>query len=76
MPPSPSVALIALAVGGALLVGCGGSIGRYRLEPSGDPSVGPITILRAESSFTPFREIRPEPQVVTAARTHARPVTD
>jgi branched-chain amino acid transport system substrate-binding protein len=51
----------------------GGIIGRYRLEPSGDPDVGPITVLRAGSSFTPFREIRPQPQVVTAARADASP---
>lgn len=49
----------------------GGIIGAYRLGPSGDPDVGPITVLRAESSFTPFREIRPQPQVVTAARADA-----
>ena len=49
----------------------GGIIGAYRLESSGDPDVGPITVLRAGSSFTPFREIRPQPQVVTAARADA-----
>jgi branched-chain amino acid transport system substrate-binding protein len=49
----------------------GGIIGAYRLESSGDPSVGPITVLQAGSSFTPFREIRPQPQVVTAARADA-----
>jgi branched-chain amino acid transport system substrate-binding protein len=53
----------------------GGIIGAYRLEPSGDPSVGPITVLKAGSSFTPFREIRPQPQVVTAARANASPST-
>ncbi|HEY4564856.1 MAG TPA: branched-chain amino acid ABC transporter substrate-binding protein, partial [Thermoanaerobaculia bacterium] len=51
----------------------GGIIGRYRLEPSGDPSVGPVTILRAESSFVPVREIRPDPATVTAARKNASP---
>jgi len=53
----------------------GGIIGAYRLEPSGDPDVGPITVLKAGSSFTPFREIRPDPQVVTAARADASPST-
>ena len=51
----------------------GGVIGAYALETSGDPSVGPITILRAESSFEPFREIRPEASAVTAARADASP---
>jgi branched-chain amino acid transport system substrate-binding protein len=49
----------------------GGIIGAYSLEPSGDPDVGPITVLKAGSNFTPFREIRPDPQVVTAARADA-----
>jgi branched-chain amino acid transport system substrate-binding protein len=51
----------------------GGILGEYRFEASGDPSVGPITILKASSSFQPDREITPKPQIVTAARTSAKP---
>jgi branched-chain amino acid transport system substrate-binding protein len=53
--------------------GGGGLLGHYRIGPSGDPSVGPITILRATSSFQPEREIRPGTAAVTAARDSARP---
>jgi branched-chain amino acid transport system substrate-binding protein len=45
----------------------GGILGPYTLEDSGDPSVGPITVFEAESTFKPFREIRPKPDVVKAA---------
>jgi branched-chain amino acid transport system substrate-binding protein len=51
----------------------GGILGPYRIEASGDPSVGPITILKASSSFQPDKEITPNPRVVTAARLSAKP---
>jgi branched-chain amino acid transport system substrate-binding protein len=51
----------------------GGILGPYRLEASGDTSVGPITILKASSSFEPDREIRPQARIVTAARLSAKP---
>jgi branched-chain amino acid transport system substrate-binding protein len=53
--------------------GGGGILDDYTIEGSGDPSVGPITILRAEATFIPDAEIRPEPPVVTAARVDASP---
>ena len=40
----------------------------YDIEPSGDPSVGPISVLKADSSFGPFREITPQAAAVRAAR--------
>ena len=51
----------------------GGILDDYAIEASGDPSVGPITILRAESTFVPAAEIRPEGSVVEAARVDASP---
>jgi branched-chain amino acid transport system substrate-binding protein len=51
----------------------GGILDAYSLEDSGDPSVGPITILEAGSTFTPDTEIRPQPSVVAAARLDASP---
>jgi branched-chain amino acid transport system substrate-binding protein len=51
----------------------GGILGDYAIERSGDPNVGPITILRAESTFVPAAEIRPEASVVAAARLDASP---
>jgi branched-chain amino acid transport system substrate-binding protein len=49
----------------------GGILGDYRFQRSGDPTVDPVTILRAGSSFTPVREIRPDPHVARAARVRA-----
>jgi ABC-type branched-subunit amino acid transport system substrate-binding protein len=46
----------------------GGILGAYTMQPSGDPSVGPITVLRAAATFVPFREVTPKPQLVSAAR--------
>jgi branched-chain amino acid transport system substrate-binding protein len=48
--------------------GGGGILDRYDIEPSGDPSVGPITVLKADSSFSPFREVTPQADLVRAAR--------
>jgi ABC-type branched-subunit amino acid transport system substrate-binding protein len=49
----------------------GGILGTYRLQPSGDPTVDPVTILRASSSFKPLRVIRPGRQLARAARVRA-----
>jgi branched-chain amino acid transport system substrate-binding protein len=46
----------------------GGILGRYSIAATGDPSVGPITVLRAGSTFTPYREIAPGAGLVSAAR--------
>jgi branched-chain amino acid transport system substrate-binding protein len=51
----------------------GGILGPYRIEASGDPSVGPITILKAAASFQPDRVIVPDPRIVAAARSAAKP---
>jgi branched-chain amino acid transport system substrate-binding protein len=46
----------------------GGILGRYRFQPSGDPSVGPVTVFRASETFEPLEEIVPARDLVTAAR--------
>ena len=45
-----------------------GIVGKYEFEPTGDPSVGPITVLQAGETFEPFRVVVPKPDVVNAAR--------
>lgn len=45
-----------------------GITGSFRILPSGDPSVGPITVSVAKKSFTPFRVLEPGPALVKAAR--------
>lgn len=45
-----------------------GIVGSFRIEPSGDPSVAPITVSIARSSFEPTKEIAPPASVVAAAR--------
>jgi branched-chain amino acid transport system substrate-binding protein len=45
-----------------------GITGSFRILPSGDPSVGPITVSVAKKSFTPFRVIEPGAALVKAAR--------
>ena len=51
----------------------GGILGPYRLTASGDPTVGPITALKAGSSFEPDQVIVPAARIVTAARLSAKP---
>jgi ABC-type branched-subunit amino acid transport system substrate-binding protein len=46
----------------------GGILGAYTITPTGDPSVGPITVLRAGSKFTPYRQITPKASLAAAAR--------
>ncbi len=48
--------------------GGGGILAPYDIEASGDPSVGPVTVLRASSTFRPYREERPAAATVRAAR--------
>jgi branched-chain amino acid transport system substrate-binding protein len=45
-----------------------GIVGDFRILPSGDPSVGPITVSVARQSFVPVREIKPGQALVKAAR--------
>ncbi|HEX5608799.1 MAG TPA: branched-chain amino acid ABC transporter substrate-binding protein [Solirubrobacterales bacterium] len=45
-----------------------GITGSFEILPSGDPSVGPITVSVAKSSFRPFQVVRPGPGLVKAAR--------
>jgi branched-chain amino acid transport system substrate-binding protein len=45
-----------------------GITGSFELLPSGDPSVGPITVSVARKTFVPFQVVAPSPDVVSAAR--------
>jgi ABC-type branched-subunit amino acid transport system substrate-binding protein len=45
-----------------------GITGSFEILPSGDPSVGPITISVARKSFAPVGVVEPGPRLVTAAR--------
>jgi ABC-type branched-subunit amino acid transport system substrate-binding protein len=45
-----------------------GITGSFSILPSGDPSVGPITVSVARKSFVPVRELHPTPPLVSAAR--------
>jgi branched-chain amino acid transport system substrate-binding protein len=45
-----------------------GITGSFHMLPSGDPSVGPITVSVARKSFTPFRVFEPGRALVRAAR--------
>jgi branched-chain amino acid transport system substrate-binding protein len=45
-----------------------GITGSFSILPSGDPSLGPITISVAKSSFVSVREVDPGPRLVAAAR--------
>jgi branched-chain amino acid transport system substrate-binding protein len=45
-----------------------GVTGSFRILPSGDPSVGPITVSVARRSFVPVREVEPGQALVKAAR--------
>ena len=45
-----------------------GIAGSFDILPSGDPSVGPITVSVAKGSFVPVREVKPGPGLVQAAR--------
>jgi branched-chain amino acid transport system substrate-binding protein len=45
-----------------------GITGSFKILPSGDPSVGPITVSVAKQTFVPVREVEPGPALVSAAR--------
>jgi branched-chain amino acid transport system substrate-binding protein len=45
-----------------------GITGSFSILPSGDPSIGPITVSVARKSFVPVREVEPGPGLVKAAR--------
>jgi branched-chain amino acid transport system substrate-binding protein len=45
-----------------------GITGSFSILPSGDPSVGPITVSVAKGSFVPVRELHPGQGLVRAAR--------
>jgi branched-chain amino acid transport system substrate-binding protein len=45
-----------------------GITGSFRILPSGDPSIGPITVSVARKSFVPVREVEPGQALVGAAR--------
>jgi branched-chain amino acid transport system substrate-binding protein len=45
-----------------------GITGSFSILPSGDPSVGPITVSVAGKSFVPVRELHPGQRLVSAAR--------
>ena len=46
----------------------GGITGSFSILPSGDPSVGPITVSVAAKRFVPVRELHPGQRLVSAAR--------
>ena len=45
-----------------------GIVGSFSILPSGDPSVGPITVSVAKKSFVPVHEVEPGQALVKAAR--------
>jgi branched-chain amino acid transport system substrate-binding protein len=45
-----------------------GITGSFDILPSGDPSIGPITVSVAKKSFVPAQEVEPGPALVKAAR--------
>jgi branched-chain amino acid transport system substrate-binding protein len=45
-----------------------GITGSFEILPSGDPSIGPITVSVAKKTFVPFRVVEPGPALVKAAR--------
>jgi branched-chain amino acid transport system substrate-binding protein len=45
-----------------------GITGSFDLLPSGDPSIGPITVSVAKKTFVPFQVVEPGPALVKAAR--------
>jgi branched-chain amino acid transport system substrate-binding protein len=45
-----------------------GITGTFEILPSGDPSIGPITISKAGKSFVPIKVVKPSASLVAAAR--------
>lgn len=58
------------AIASAVLAtkGGGGILNAYDIDPSGDPSVGPVTILMAGKTFEVDTEVTPDEKLVSAAR--------
>jgi branched-chain amino acid transport system substrate-binding protein len=48
--------------------GGGGILDSYEIGPSGDPNIGPATVLKAAMEFETFREVTPPDRLVRAAR--------
>jgi hypothetical protein len=48
--------------------GGGGILNAYDIGPNGDPSVGPVTILKAGKTFEVDTEVTPDEALVKAAR--------
>jgi branched-chain amino acid transport system substrate-binding protein len=63
---SPSRAAVITAVSQAKVKN--GITGSFDILPSGDPSVGPITVSRAGKTFVPTSVIEPSAKLVAAAR--------
>jgi branched-chain amino acid transport system substrate-binding protein len=57
----------AVIVKAVLEDGDGGIVGAYHFRSSGDPNVGPVTVLKAGSTFEPTRVIAPPAAPVVAA---------
>jgi branched-chain amino acid transport system substrate-binding protein len=64
--PSPSRTAVIAAVSHAKVKN--GITGSFDILPSGDPSVGPITVSRAGKTFVPDSVIDPSAKLVAAAR--------
>jgi branched-chain amino acid transport system substrate-binding protein len=64
--PSPSRAAVIAGVSHAKVKN--GITGTFDILPSGDPSVGPITVSRAGKTFVPTKVIDPSAKLVAAAR--------
>jgi hypothetical protein len=45
-----------------------GITGSFDILPSGDPSIGPITVSVAKKTFVPLQVVEPGPSLVKAAR--------
>jgi branched-chain amino acid transport system substrate-binding protein len=63
---SPTRTAVITGVAGAKVKN--GITGTFEILPSGDPSIGPITISRAGSTFAPIKVVKPSAPLVAAAR--------
>jgi branched-chain amino acid transport system substrate-binding protein len=65
---SPSLSRAAVIAGVSHAKVKNGITGSFEILPSGDPSVGPITVSRAGKTFVPTSVINPSAKLVAAAR--------
>jgi branched-chain amino acid transport system substrate-binding protein len=65
---SPSLSRAAVIAGVSHAKVKNGITGTFDILPSGDPSVGPITVSRAGKTFVPTKVIDPSAKLVAAAR--------